>query len=174
MLLLQRARAVTQARATLEAKRDRAAELRDRDEGLRDQARLAFLDLTRFEQEPRQWLGIGLGVLVAALLLVGAGLLLWGLVVLTRGGAARPHLLVAMALLGCCLITILAFGNRPADPDEPDSLAWMQAKPHPDLIVPPQKGPPPPPAAPTTPPVTRSVELDAPVQAAGGRSRPGR
>jgi hypothetical protein len=171
-LLLRQKQAVATARADLEAKRERAAELRDREDSLRDRARLAFLDLTHYEQQPRQMVGIGLGVLVAALLLVGAGLLLWGLVVLVRGGVARPHFLVAMALLGGCLLTLLAFGNRSVALAEPDSLAWLQTKPRPDLGVPPQKRPPPPPpvAALAASSVKRSLEGPQGKVEGGGRA----
>jgi hypothetical protein len=125
------------ARSDLESRRLKAEEMRERGEGLRNRAQVAFLELSEFEQWPRQLLGIGLGVVVVALVLAGAGLLLWGLATLARGGAARTHLLVAMVLLGCCLAALLAFGNRPAPGDRQDALAWVQSKIQPfDLVVP--------------------------------------
>jgi hypothetical protein len=138
-LLATRAKAIARARADLAALQAQSARLRDHVEGLRDQARVTFQDLVSYEEQPRQLLGIGLGVLVTALLLVGGGLLLWGIAVLLRGGVARPHFLVAMALLGCSLMTLLAFGNRAADTGEPVSLAWIQDRPHPVLTVRPKR-----------------------------------
>jgi hypothetical protein len=139
-LVRKRQQSLDGTRTSLETLRLKSAELRDREEGLRDRARLAYLDLTDFEQRPREFLGIGLGVLVSSLLFAGAVLLVWGLTVLVRGGAARPHFLVALALLGCCFITYVTFGNRPVGPDGPATLAWLQSKPHPDLNVPQQQG----------------------------------
>jgi hypothetical protein len=125
------------ARSDLESRRLKADALREEGEALRNRAQLAFLELSEFEQWPRQLLGIGLGVLVVALLLAGAGLLLWGLATLARGGAARPHLLLAMVLLGCCLTALLAFGDRSAPGDRQDALAWVRPKTQPfDLAVP--------------------------------------
>jgi hypothetical protein len=173
-LLLSRSQAVAHAQADLKARQEQAVELRDQNTSLRDRARLAYLDLIEFEQQPRQMLGIGLGILVAALLLLGAGLLLWGLAVLMRGGAARPHFLVAMALLGCCFMALLAFGNRPAAEEEPAALAWLQGEPRPVPPMPPPPGLPPPPSksASATEPVTRSLNAGFKEKAeVGGRDR---
>jgi hypothetical protein len=117
-----------QLRTQLRNRRD--ALLQDREQHATEAARAASA-LAEFEQLPRDYLRLGLGVLSLVLLGVGALALLMGLArSLRRSGSPTACFATAFGALGLCLVMYAMTGSLRVEAGRIDSgrdLAWLQA-----------------------------------------------